>query len=1125
MTRFVCTFLLVIFGKALLAQRTDHPRLFVTTDDLPTLRTWATTSNPFYQNGLKALAETVMEQVQSGVIPAQDTGGSAYSNHYTEGYAHLLAFMSLVESNPALAQNYRTTAISLLMYVIDIADLGVLDEGTAQELRFRRLSFSTSDRSRWIGQAFPLAVDWLYDYLTAEQKRKIRRVFLRWAEENLNGYPNHNYFREGPPLTISPSNYNSPIWLDLTFDPIKKRAIRYAMNNYFNAHIRNVVMMGAAFDSEDDIADRLVPNDYNGRLREYRGKFLHTWHYMSDYAYRYENNGGVSAEGGEYMPALGFTLQLLLALHTAGYDPAEWGEKIDIDSNPHWEKTIPALINSIPPKRTYLANRGGWNYQPSWFGDGEHLHLPDITRIFGPYGVYARLTNKSQQLESIRWILAYTPPGSIEDMIDRIDSKEEMTHSILTFMTFDPAAANQVVNGFYPSPHNSIPTYHFAKGAGRINNRTSWELDASWVNYRLGFIVIDHQHGDGNMFDFYRKGEWLTKERTGYGNTMGCSDYKNTLAIKSNTDAILTSGVYGINALRGSQYRLRNDGDPQIVSTSYNNEYLSVTGDATNLYNYLPDWGDAIRNVQHASRSLMWLKPDFIVVYDRVETNYNGFKQFWLNLPSATPTVSGKTITANTPGGQRLVISNLLPAQSEIDLISSDPILYTGAGIGVPEPYPADYDPMGLVEETNVPGPYGSTITLWHPMRVRIQAEGNPLSTRFLNVLQGRDSDQQAVSTNLVVSNNNRFEGAAVGTNVVLFKRNLSDVEFEFSIDVPDLSEIVNITGLNRLTQYSITSTVIGSGLIRISLSAGSGYTTDDGGVLTFAPQVTPKNILSVVQPISIAVPLHTAFENLPLPTEIEVTFNDGTTGTVRVVFNSTAYNSSTQGSYVLSGTIITSNNITNTENLDLSITVIVEQEQNGPPTNIILSSNQFIELQPIGTIVAQLNTLDPNAEDTHTYSLLDGDDTDQNSLYGIDGNRLICQAVVDVTEEQTHSIRIQSVDQIGNQFSKSFLIRVLPDQVFIPTLFSPNGDGMNDVFRVRSNSIETITVKVFDRMGILMFETKSLEEATQTGWDGKYKGGDAPSGVYSWSIEGRLVNGEALKFNGSTSGNILLIR
>lgn len=873
---------------------TGHPRLFLTPNDLPQLRSWAVSTNPFYQQGIKDLAEWIMGEVASGRVPEEDNGGSTYSSDYTEGYAHVLAFVAMVEPNDQRAAQYRSTAIDLLMYVMNRAVLGVIphsEQGnyTLDELRFRRESFSTSDRSRWIGQAFPLAVDWLYPYLTVEQKRVIRKVFLMWAEVNMTSYPNHNYYREGPDIAIDPSNYNSPVWLDLEYDPVHKRAIRYAMNNFFNAHIRNIVMMAAAFDPADDIADPSIPGDYNGRLREYREKFLHTWFYMTDYAYRYENSGGMSAEGGEYLPALGFPLQLMLALHTANYDPAVWGEKINIASNPHWFKTVPALLNSLPPKRTNIPSRNGWCYQPFWYGDGEHYQLPDVTDIFAPLALYAKSTNRIELLNDVKWLLAYAPPGSIEDMLSRVGSKEDMTNGLMNFMIFDPESANQIVTTetYGPSPFTHTPTFHYAHGPGVFVNRTSWGEDARWLGYRLGWVEIDHQHGDGNTFSFYRKGEWLEKERTAYGNIGGSSDYKNTLTIKRNTDALNEDGFQGLHLLRGAQLRVINGGDPKVLATSVNDHYFFVTGDATKLYHYIPDWGDSVKNLQHVSRSLLWIKPDYIVVYDRVESNFSGFKRFWLNSPDVAPNVNGKNITAHTPGGQQLFIHSILPDASTITVVSSDTTLYTGGGISTPEPYLADEDPFGLVPQ-KVPttwNPYNpdDTITIVHPVRFMIEANNDPLSTRFLHTLEGADGGATAKASSLLRSSNtyDNFEGVVMDSCVALFPYTLFDTQDPFQrieYTTPNHVKYHYISGLLPNTSYVISK----NGQTFNIVPGNSLNRTDEGGVLAF------KSDLSIIVGVDKAV--HPKLEVMAYPNPASSMLNFGMKNDIAETFELLIY-------------------------------------------------------------------------------------------------------------------------------------------------------------------------------------------------------------------------------------------
>ena len=54
-----------------------------------------------------------------------------------------------------------------------------------------------------------------------------------------------------------------------------------------------------------------------------------------------------------------------------------------------------------------------------------------------------------------------------------------------------------------------------------------------------------------------------------------------------------------------------------------------------------------------------------------------------------------------------------------------------------------------------------------------------------------------------------------------------------------------------------------------------------------------------------------------------------------------------------------------------------------------------------------------------------------------------------------------------------------------MPTGFSPNDDGKNDLLLVKGRGVSSIDLKVFDRNGEKVFETTDLD----TGWDGRYHG------------------------------------
>jgi len=90
--------------------------------------------------------------------------------------------------------------------------------------------------------------------------------------------------------------------------------------------------------------------------------------------------------------------------------------------------------------------------------------------------------------------------------------------------------------------------------------------------------------------------------------------------------------------------------------------------------------------------------------------------------------------------------------------------------------------------------------------------------------------------------------------------------------------------------------------------------------------------------------------------------------------------------------------------------------------------------------------------------------------------------------------------------------VRDLPSDVFIPNVFTPNGDGVNDTFYIPSKGIIEFDMKIYDRWGILLFESTSSIK----GWDGKTKNGNNVSdGTYYYLIEAKGIDGKFYKYNG----------
>ena len=87
----------------------------------------------------------------------------------------------------------------------------------------------------------------------------------------------------------------------------------------------------------------------------------------------------------------------------------------------------------------------------------------------------------------------------------------------------------------------------------------------------------------------------------------------------------------------------------------------------------------------------------------------------------------------------------------------------------------------------------------------------------------------------------------------------------------------------------------------------------------------------------------------------------------------------------------------------------------------------------------------------------------------------------------------------------------------FIPNVFSPNGDGLNDDVNIHGFCIATFNLRIFNRWGELVFQTtdKTL------GWDGSFRGKPMDTGVFVYSVDGMTIENKPF----FQKGNITLLR
>lgn len=186
---------------------------------------------------------------------------------------------------------------------------------------------------------------------------------------------------------------------------------------------------------------------------------------------------------------------------------------------------------------------------------------------------------------------------------------------------------------------------------------------------------------------------------------------------------------------------------------------------------------------------------------------------------------------------------------------------------------------------------------------------------------------------------------------------------------------------------------------------------------------------------------------------------------------------------------------VTDSLNCESSIDVFIE---NIPPPSLDLSAS--LEQIQIG----ENTTLEASVSPTgaYVYSWAPASSLDCDDCLIVEGSP---------TESTYYSVLIE--DENGCEVTDSIFIDVILCQsFFLPTIFSPNKDLLNDEWNVLSNCMNSFKLEVFDRWGEKIFQTESQE----LGWDGSYKGKVVDNGSYVYQLELVYENGEKESKSGS---------
>ena len=145
------------------------------------------------------------------------------------------------------------------------------------------------------------------------------------------------------------------------------------------------------------------------------------------------------------------------------------------------------------------------------------------------------------------------------------------------------------------------------------------------------------------------------------------------------------------------------------------------------------------------------------------------------------------------------------------------------------------------------------------------------------------------------------------------------------------------------------------------------------------------------------------------------------------------------------------------------------------------------------------------------------------NMQGGVLGSSLMQDPTYEFPDDNPDLYEVELTVTNANGCTDTKIIEVVVNGVFtcyVPTAFTPDGDGLNDFFFVEGESIdsEVFNFSVYNRWGERIFEAEDIH----TKWDGTYKNLPAQEDIYIWKLDTKdAVTGEHKEF----TGHVMLMR
>ncbi len=173
----------------------------------------------------------------------------------------------------------------------------------------------------------------------------------------------------------------------------------------------------------------------------------------------------------------------------------------------------------------------------------------------------------------------------------------------------------------------------------------------------------------------------------------------------------------------------------------------------------------------------------------------------------------------------------------------------------------------------------------------------------------------------------------------------------------------------------------------------------------------------------------------------------------------------------------------------------------------------------PIHVSVSPADTIVNSGDRFQLHAWSAGDQYTWSPATGLDNPAVADPMVTAGAAGTVYQYSVTATTSAGCKGDAAVTVRVYKGpELYVPTAFTPNGDGRNDLFFPFPVGIKELSFfRVYSRWGEILFSTTR----TGQGWDGTYKGIKQNPGVYVWEAQGVTVDGQII----SRKGTVTLIR